>query len=549
MEDQYQRIVTAEPGQIIYLGYQGENLARKIVFDVSAFQKTYPEGRIELLAQRKGDALPYPAARTILDGEHLIWILTDADTAKKEYGKCELCCHVNGKLAKTEVWTTFTMPALCTAAESPESSAQTQHLPKIGENRTWWIWDERSEAYIDSGIPVSSTANSLGELSDPAKRALLTLAQKVAYVDEHGQDYYDALYAALYPPAELLTITASFAQGSHVVYDTDSLDSLKPYLTVTGAYDDDTRRTITSYTLSGTLTEGVSTITVTAGGKTAAFTVNVTHKVAQVTGISAVFTQGSAVIYDNASLDDLKPYLVVTASYDDGTSAAVSGYTLSGTLTAGTSTITANYGGFSDTFTVTVTERPVTLISITAVFTQGQNVIHDTDSLDTLKQYLVVTAHYDDNTDTVVSDYTLSGTLTEGTSTITANYGGQSDTFNVTVTHAASEHTVVFSDVIDETLNDKYFDGHTFEPTVSRTGMRVSTYIPVTEGTSITFANGFKYPNLNAVDMVFYDSGKTILSSDNATYGKKVFTVPAGASCFRFADDVSNANNTITSFY
>ena len=30
--------------------------------------------------------------------------------------------------------------------------------------------------------------------------ALLQIASKVAYVDEHGQDYYDALYNALYSP-------------------------------------------------------------------------------------------------------------------------------------------------------------------------------------------------------------------------------------------------------------------------------------------------------------------------------------------------------------
>lgn len=306
-------------------------------------------------------------------------------------------------------------------------------------------------------------------LSDELKAALLTIAEKASYSDTHGQDYYDALYAALYPPAELLSITASFAQGSHVVYDSDTLESLKPYLTVTGAYDDGTSKTLTNYTLSGTLAEGTSTITVTAGGKTATFTVSVTHKVAQVTGISAVFSQGSVVIYDNASLDDLKPYLVVTASYDDGTSAAVSSYTLSGTLAAGTSTITVSYGGFSDTFTVTVTQHPAELTSITAVFTQGDNVIYATDSLDTLKQYLVVTAHYDDNTDTVVSDYTLSGTLTEGTSTITVSFGGKTTTFGVTVTEYDTQPVIMTEGVCwSATANQ----------TITKDGFGITTWYP-----------------------------------------------------------------------
>ena len=72
--------------------------------------------------------------------------------------------------------------------------------------------------------------------------------------------------------------------------------------------------------------------------------------------------------------------------------------------------------------------------SITAVFTQGSATIYDTDSLDTLKQYLTVTANYSDSITAIVTDYTLSGTLAEGTSTITVAYGGKTTTFNVTVT-------------------------------------------------------------------------------------------------------------------
>ena len=73
--------------------------------------------------------------------------------------------------------------------------------------------------------------------------------------------------------------------------------------------------------------------------------------------------------------------------------------------------------------------------SISAVFTQGSAVIYTTDSLDTLKQYLVVTATYDDSSTAIIlgTDYTLSGALTEGTSTITVSYGGKTDTFNVSV--------------------------------------------------------------------------------------------------------------------
>ena len=98
----------------------------------------------------------------------------------------------------------------------------------------------------------------------------------------------------------------------------------------------------------------------------------ITNLAATVTSIDAVFTQGSAIIYDTDSLEALEQYLVVTASYSDGTSSVVSGYTLSGTLTVGTSTITVTYGGQTDTFTVSVTKAPLW------VFTDGYTVVKST---------------------------------------------------------------------------------------------------------------------------------------------------------------------------
>lgn len=71
--------------------------------------------------------------------------------------------------------------------------------------------------------------------------------------------------------------------------------------------------------------------------------------------IEATYTQ-SGKIYEGESLDDLKSGLVVTAYYLDGTSDIVTGYTLSGTLTAGTSAITVSFGGVTTTFNVTVTD-------------------------------------------------------------------------------------------------------------------------------------------------------------------------------------------------
>ena len=115
-----------------------------------------------------------------------------------------------------------------------------------------------------------------GGLTDDIKAALDQLAQKVAYIDEDGQDYYDALHSALYPPANLTSISCVYTQ-SGTVYSTTSLDSLRPDLVVTAHFDNGTTQTVTTYTLSGALSSSISMITVTYGGKTTTFNVTVTE--------------------------------------------------------------------------------------------------------------------------------------------------------------------------------------------------------------------------------------------------------------------------------
>lgn len=79
----------------------------------------------------------------------------------------------------------------------------------------------------------------------------------------------------------------------------------------------------------------------------------------------------------------------------------------------------------------------VNLVSITATYTQSET-IYNTDTLDYLKNDLVVTANYDNGTSVEVDSYELSGELTVGTSAITVTYLNKTTTFNVTVTKRTS---------------------------------------------------------------------------------------------------------------
>lgn len=231
------------------------------------------------------------------------------------------------------------------------------------------------------------------------------------------------------------SISATYTQGETKVYIENPLDSLKENLVVVANYDNQTKQTLKSsdYTLSGTLTVGTSTVTVTYLGKTTTFTVNVTNKESiKLENISAEFNPNGVTIYTTDTLDSLKQYLTVTGTYSDGESTTIDSYVLSGTLVEGSSIITVTYSGLSTTFTVNVTyKEPVK--SITATFNQGDNTIYTTDALDSLKQYLTVTGTYNDGTTTTFNDYVLSGTLNEGVNTITITYGDKTTTFNVSV--------------------------------------------------------------------------------------------------------------------
>lgn len=219
----------------------------------------------------------------------------------------------------------------------------------------------------------------------------------------------------------LSSITASFNPGSHTVYTTDTLESLKPYIVVNAKYSDNSTQTVTAYELTGSLANATNTITIKYSGKTTTITVNATVP-ATVTGLVATSTQGSQVIYDTATLGALKNYITVQAQYSDGTQLNITNYSISGDIAVGTQTYTISYNGFTTTVDLLITAAPV-LDSISAVYDSGSTIIYTNNTLDDLTHYLTVTAVYDNETSMTVENYTLSGDISAaGTQIITVSY-------------------------------------------------------------------------------------------------------------------------------
>lgn len=238
--------------------------------------------------------------------------------------------------------------------------------------------DEKSDL-----VSAVNEAASSGGLATDIKTALLQLAQKVAYIDENGQDYYDDLYNALYPPIPATSIalssnSLSFASLGSTQTLTATVRPSNTTDTVTWTSSDDTIATVSDGVVTS-VAYGSATITATAGSVSATCAVVVAQ--ATLTSISATYTQ-SGTVYDTDTLDSLKDDLVVTSSWSDGTTSTVASadYALSGTLTAGTSTITVSYGGMTDTFGVTVTQD-TTYTETTSTLTAGTDWTYSTGKL------------------------------------------------------------------------------------------------------------------------------------------------------------------------
>ena len=111
-------------------------------------------------------------------------------------------------------------------------------------------------------------------LSESFKIALLQLAQKVAYIDAGGPNYYQELFNSLFPDKTLKSISVQLELGNHTVKEHDPVSSLRQFLTVTAHFTDNRPpETVDDYVLKGSLLHGVNMVTVSYQEKTVTLSV------------------------------------------------------------------------------------------------------------------------------------------------------------------------------------------------------------------------------------------------------------------------------------
>ena len=182
-----------------------------------------------------------------------------------------------------------------------------------------------------------------------------------AFIKDDISAEYNAFKTAFGIEAATITGISATYSGGAVAVGTAVTDLTG--IVVTANYSDGSKRTVTGYTLSGTIAEGSNTITVTYEGMTTTFTVTGVAEEVTLSSISATYSGGDVTV--GTAVTGLTG-IVVTAHYSDGSTATVTDYTLSGTIAEGENTITVTYDGLTTTFTVTgVAESTSNIISVT----------------------------------------------------------------------------------------------------------------------------------------------------------------------------------------
>lgn len=212
----------------------------------------------------------------------------------------------------------------------------------------------------------------------------------------------------------------------------------------------------TSDAAIATVSDGLVTA-VAAGEAEITATIGETELVCDVTvmavaleSISVNFNAGGPTIkfYPSTSLEELRGYLTVSGTNNDGSAVSIdkADVTLSfaegkTALEPGENTITVTYQGKTDTFTVNV--ENVTLESIAATFENAEDTpIYTSAAAESLKQYIVVTGTYSDESTAPISDFTVmlpEGGLKAGDdNTVTVTAGGKSCEVTVTGVQAVA---------------------------------------------------------------------------------------------------------------
>ena len=238
--------------------------------------------------------------------------------------------------------------------------------------------------FTSSDMPdIEWTASSFGK--EVAGSVQWTESALVAGTNEYNwiftpqdTDNYNSVtdkYKLTVEEVMLASISPDFTPGENKIYASDTLETLKQYLTVTGTNNDGSNvGEITEYELEGIIKSGICTITVRVGEVTATF--DVTVEQVDVTGIRISVAPDKTEYVAFESFD--ASGMAVTAVYANGSEKVVTDYTVEGgeNLLTSVTYVTVKFvdGGaeFEATVNITVKKRRVSVpVAVTGLVYNG----------------------------------------------------------------------------------------------------------------------------------------------------------------------------------
>ena len=190
--------------------------------------------------------------------------------------------------------------------------------------------------FTSSAMPViewtaSSFGNEVSGVVEWVESALVAGTNEYNWIftpqDTDNFNPVTEKYELTVEEVKLASISPDFILGENKIYASDTLETLKQYLTVTGKNNDGSNvGEITEYELEGIIKSGICTITVRVGEVTATF--DVTVEQVEVTGIviSKMPDKTEYVAYESFDASGM----VVTAVYANGSSKVITDYTVVG---------------------------------------------------------------------------------------------------------------------------------------------------------------------------------------------------------------------------
>ena len=191
-------IVNAKPGSSVYLGRQGENLARKIVFYIGPWIEIYGNGVVQLLHQRKGDQDPYPVV-VQQDGNEIFWLVSEVDTNQDGVGRYELHFYAGDSLVKSATGDTLVRSAMVSSVAPPD--------PQKG-----WV-----EQVLQIGAISENAANEARNSAAAAKESADSIPQTVKNALKDAKESGEFDGADGFSP----TVQVQTIPGGHKVTVTD----------------------------------------------------------------------------------------------------------------------------------------------------------------------------------------------------------------------------------------------------------------------------------------------------------------------------------------